>query len=192
MTMINPWDEAMTDATRKEPKTPYTDHEEKRCECYVPGIGKPMEAPCNCPTHLGDEKMRAYRERDRRADPGRQVKLRASEHDEQKALFDWLRLNKIPAFSIPNASHLPPRTMGYLKAEGLEPGVPDLFLPSISQKPEDAGIFIEMKSKTGRLTDEQVRWHQILHKKGYAVYICRSADDAIAVVKKYLAWREMK
>ena len=58
-----------------------------------------------------------------------------SEHQEQKALIQWARLNqqRFPEldllFAIPNGGLRNIRVARKLKSEGVKPGVSDLFLP---------------------------------------------------------------
>ena len=82
-----------------------------------------------------------------------------TEHDEQAALFQWAELMaaQIPElrlmFAIPNGGHRHIGVARKLKAEGVKPGVPDIFLPVARNKFH--GLFIEMKFGRGRLTKEQ-------------------------------------
>ena len=58
-----------------------------------------------------------------------------SEHDEQVALFQWMRLHEAQypelkfAFAIPNGTRTTPRVAARMKAEGVLKGVSDIFLP---------------------------------------------------------------
>lgn len=134
------------------------------------------------------------------------MKLKSTEHDEQVAVVAWCRLNKIPIFSVPNGAVLGGRNkyalLNKLKAEGLEPGVPDLFIPKEGGRKElsgenysnvritviayQNGLFIEMKSAHGRVKPDQQAWVEMLKKNGYRVVICRSAEEAILCIKDYL------
>ena len=130
------------------------------------------------------------------------MRLKATEHEEQAAFVDWLRWNKIPAFAIPNGAMLGGRNkyalLNKLKAEGLEPGVPDVFIarsgnyPSIGGMIHGAfhGLFIEMKSETGKVSEDQAKWYRILTVEGYAVSLARSADEAKRITRKYLGMKE--
>ena len=71
-----------------------------------------------------------------------------------------------------------------LKAMGMQPGFPDLFLAVPSRGMH--GLFIEMKSATGRLEPSQREMLALLSEQGYATAVCRSLDDFCHVVDSYL------
>lgn len=123
----------------------------------------------------------------------------APEHAEQVAVVQWAELVTVPGlgrlgdylFAVPNGSYLgrDARTraivMRKLKAAGLKPGVPDLLLAL----PRGAwhGLFIEMKRRGGRVSEDQVAWRDRLRGVGYAAEVCEGADAARAVIRRYLA-----
>lgn len=71
-----------------------------------------------------------------------------------------------------------------LLREGLVPGIPDLFVAKPAG--EYGGLFIEMKSETGRLSEKQENMIGKLRKAGYCVEVCKSFDNFIDVVNKYM------
>ena len=71
-----------------------------------------------------------------------------------------------------------------LKAMGMQTGFPDLFLAVPSRGMH--GLFIEMKSETGRLEPSQREMLALLSEQGYATAVCRSLDDFQDVVDSYL------
>lgn len=102
----------------------------------------------------------------------------ASEHAEQVSLCQWIDANHpdLPYFAIPNGGNRNVVTAKKLKAEGVKPGVPDLFFPSLN-------LFVEMKrEKGGRLSDYQKGWIEILEKSGYRVAVCKGAKEAVDVI----------
>ena len=116
---------------------------------------------------------------------------KTTEHDEQVMLFRWAEQNLdrwdgvlAYMFSIPNGGQRHVAVAGKLKAEGVKPGVPDVFLPVSSGSYH--GLFIEMKVGKNRPTDNQVRWIKRLRKLGHRAVVCYSADEAIEIVKEYL------
>jgi len=112
-----------------------------------------------------------------------------TEHQEQCALFFWMWLNrkKHPAlslaFAIPNGGHRHIAVARKLKAEGVKPGVPDIFVPWPSQN--KCGLFIELKTARGTVTPEQSAWHKNL-ATFYEVRVCRGWVDAANVIGRYL------
>ena len=92
-------------------------------------------------------------------------------------------------FSIPNGIPLANqdiRTKIYnkLKAEGLQPGVPDLFL-SVGNSLYN-GLYIEIKSKTDRLRKKQVDMIRALEQQNYKCVVVRSVDEFIEIIDEYL------
>ena len=112
-----------------------------------------------------------------------------SEHEEQVKVIEWCDAHPVAKhiFAIPNGSHKSPFRANKFKAEGLRSGVPDLFLPGALGG--CAGLFIEMKRqpKAGGTTSETQRaWANFLQKE-YACYVARGAEQAIAIIEKYLS-----
>lgn len=114
---------------------------------------------------------------------------KASEHQEQATFVQWCRLNKIPIFAIPNGIFLKDRATAYkiiakMKKEGLETGVPDLFIPIQTKK--YSGLFIEMKVEGGTLSKAQKKWIDELNKRGYKAVVCYGAIEAMEALDEYL------
>ena len=113
-----------------------------------------------------------------------------SEHDEQKALFQWAEIAQLQRpelalmFAIPNGGHRLKAVAGKMKAEGVKPGVPDIFLPVPRQQYH--GLFVEMKTQKGAISKEQHRWIRPLLCKGYQVKVCRGWQAAAEVIEQYL------
>lgn len=143
-----------------------------------------------------------------------------SEHGEQRAFFGYLAVATLygfdladhwanagglpewndgpPAlpqlafiFAVPNGGKRDKITAGKLKAEGVKPGVPDIFVPITT--PKRAGLFIEMKrTKTagkakGRVASEtQTPYHEYLTSAFYAVAVCYTWREAVEALKAYL------
>jgi hypothetical protein len=119
------------------------------------------------------------------------IKRREPEHEQQVLFFDAVRwmVNKHPelcvACHIPNESKSSIRRRVKLKAAGLRKGMPDIFIPVVRDK--YAGLFIEMKVKPNRVSKEQAECLQQLNANGYLACVCWSGDEAIDVLKQYLA-----
>lgn len=113
-----------------------------------------------------------------------------SEAEEQEAVIKWAEMNwrKYPAlfrlFHIPNGGSRHPAEAAHLKRMGVRAGVPDLFLPY--PVGDWHGLWIEMKSQTGRPTALQTEWLEWLRSQGYAAYVCKGAEAAINCLKMYL------
>lgn len=110
-----------------------------------------------------------------------------SEADEQMAVVEWLdRKGYDMAFHIPNGGFRLKSEAAKMKAMGVRPGVPDLFLPY--PRGRYHGLFIEMKDVDGRKpTKAQREWLELLDAKGYQTAWAKGADMAIKMIERYLA-----
>ena len=97
-----------------------------------------------------------------------------SEHLEQVRLVSWFR-RQYPdtrILAIPNGGHRGASQGAALKAEGVSPGVPDLFVP-------EWGMWIEMKrEKGGTLSPAQSDWISYLDDCGYQCIVGNGFEDA--------------
>ncbi len=97
-----------------------------------------------------------------------------SEHTEQVSVISWFRRQYagVLIFAIPNGGK---RSLGVavkLKAEGVVPGIPDLFVPAWR-------LWIEMKAAAkGRLSPAQKEVVGLLQDEGYTCIVCRGAEEA--------------
>ena len=75
------------------------------------------------------------------------------------------------------------------KAEGTVAGVPDLilFVPATNHDPVFRGLGIEMKTPTGRQSQEQKDYQKMFEAAGYKYVIVRTIDEFKAIVDDYLA-----
>jgi hypothetical protein len=87
-------------------------------------------------------------------------------------------------FSVPNGGRRDPKAMVFLKREGLRNGVCDLFLSV--PRGEFHGLYIELKTATGRVSEGQENFMGDAGALGYAVAVCRSAEEAIALIGGYV------
>ena len=114
----------------------------------------------------------------------------------QKACVKWYRYQysdkKNLLFSITNGipisdKNIRTKIYNRLIAEGLQPGVPDLFL-SVGNSLYN-GLYIEIKSKTDRLRKVQADIIRELESENYKCIIVRSLDEFMEVIKEYLSIR---
>ncbi len=111
-----------------------------------------------------------------------------TEHDHQRLTVAWFR-DRYPHldgvfFAIPNGGWRDKVTAARLKAEGVVPGVPDLFLAV----PRDgkAGLWLEMKTLTGSARKAQKKMIAALAEQGYATEVARGYEAAKAALIAYL------
>lgn len=108
----------------------------------------------------------------------------------QQQLFQWAAWARGQhpeldlLFHIPNGGSRDKREAFNLKLQGVKAGVPDLFLPV--GRGDYHGLFIELKVKGNRPSEEQKRWIADLNAQGYAAIVCYGFDEARAAVENYL------
>jgi hypothetical protein len=113
------------------------------------------------------------------------------ESAEQKSLMQWVKYNeeRIPElkliYHIPNGGRRDAREAARFKAEGVKAGVPDLCFPVSRGKYN--GLYIEMKSKDGKLSDNQKWWIVRLEEQGHKVAVCYSWVEAKEEIERYLS-----
>ena len=119
------------------------------------------------------------------------VERKHTESNEQIAAMDWLRLQHpmiaLHMFHTGNGrrtSHF----AGYIgKRMGVLKGVSDLFMAWPTS--QFHGLFIEVKSKTGKPTPEQLAFITRMNSVGYYATVCYGADEVIRCIKWYLAYQ---
>lgn len=136
----------------------------------------------------GPEPLPPKADRIKRAD-GKPI--HPTEHQLQAALISWwgsacrgFGLPHFALFAIPNGGARDVITGARLKAEGVRRGTPDLFLAV--PRHGKHGLFIEMKAKTGRTTDEQEDFIAFLNANGYVACTKWDTETAIDAIREYL------
>ena len=115
--------------------------------------------------------------------------MKQEEYKLQKAVCQYLDLNNVLYCGSMGGQyqvHFSQRIKA--KATGYKSGFPDLFIYEIS-KIEDtlyAGLAIELKTKQGRPTHNQIEWINKLQKKGYYACICKGLDEALETIDLYI------
>lgn len=114
-----------------------------------------------------------------------------SEESIQSTVIDWVR--KHPFFRTDNRFRLVihfanegKRTLGYgrlMKDLGMRSGVSDLFIAMPFRG--FCGAWIELKSKHGRLSQEQKLFLEDMESQDYFAAVCWSIEDAIETISWY-------
>ena len=86
--------------------------------------------------------------------------------------------------AIPNGGDRSASERVRLHSEGVLAGMPDLCV--LEPKNGFHGLFIEMKTKAGVVSDKQSSVGLQLNAKGYLCLVSRSAPDAIKIIEDYL------
>lgn len=116
---------------------------------------------------------------------------KSTEYNEQCALWEWAKLSKTIYpyfFHIPN-EHQDDKERARLSRTGLRKGVPDNFI-ALARGPYH-GMFIELKSEKGALSDDQRKWIEVLRQSGYHAVIARGWVEAVKEIGKYLKLSEV-
>lgn len=127
---------------------------------------------------------------DELAKAGKRKRPDDPEHREQVKLFKMIEAAAAerPALkwihAIPNGGHRSKATAGKLKAEGVTPGVSDIFVPIPSARFH--GMYIEMKAGNNKLTPAQSEFGEFVQSRGYSFYTAYSAAEAWAALSLYL------
>jgi hypothetical protein len=112
-----------------------------------------------------------------------------TEYELQKGICKYLDLNNVlycgsmgGQYQVHFSQRIKAKKSGYKK------GFPDLFIYEISRIEDTiyAGLAIELKTKKGRPTKEQIEWMNNLNERGYMATICTGIDEALEVINKYL------
>lgn len=113
------------------------------------------------------------------------------EEREQQWLFQWaadaaLKWPELELMhAIPNGGKRDRVTAAKLKAEGVKPGIPDIFLPV--PRGGFHGLYIEMKrTRNGRPSEAQRDMIPKLRAQGYRVELCKGFNAAADVIEGYL------
>ncbi|WP_151721384.1 VRR-NUC domain-containing protein [Acinetobacter ursingii] len=114
-----------------------------------------------------------------------------TEDQEQITVMSWAHRVKFKdgrlsdyLFHIPNGGSRNIIEAKKLKKMGVKAGVPDLQL--LVPNGLIHGLWIELKSKAGKLQPSQRLMIQRLEEQGYMCKVCFGADEAIQEIKKYL------
>jgi len=114
--------------------------------------------------------------------------MQYEEHKIQKGFIEWFQY-QYPQyapflFAIPNGGKRSKVEAKKFKAEGVRKGIPDLFLSVPAGVCH--GLYIETKTPKGSTTKEQKFYLEEFFKKGYRTAVCRSLDEFMDEVNRYL------
>lgn len=115
-----------------------------------------------------------------------------SENQHQMMVMKWTQQPSIRQkwpelkllFHIPNERHCTPQQGKNLQRMGVKRGVPDMYLPVPRGKYH--GLFVELKTSTGRPSEEQKWWGTELLAQGYFWEICHTWESAVRVLDWYM------
>lgn len=116
----------------------------------------------------------------------------ATEAQNQAAVFKWSRQPSIRKkwpelallYHIKNETKEGAKQVAIDRSQGVKKGVPDLHLP-VARGPYHS-LYIEMKTKTGRPSQEQIWWGERLQQQGNQWQVCHGWENAVYAICKYL------
>lgn len=115
--------------------------------------------------------------------------MRQDEAQHQRALFAWAKMIEgvhpeiRRMFHVPNGGKRDPKTAAAMKAEGVKAGVPDIVLPV--PRGGYHGLWIELKTDTGKPSKEQTEWLEYLNSVGYCALLCYGWHTARIEIEQY-------
>lgn len=118
------------------------------------------------------------------------VQAKTKEEVEQITLFSWAEFakNKYPEldlmYHVPNEGKRSAAMGARLKAEGLKAGVPDVCLPTAHGG--YIGLYIEMKVKPNKPTEQQKQWLRDLRGAGHFTAVCYTWEEAKDLIEEYI------
>ena len=113
-----------------------------------------------------------------------------SEENEQTCLFRWAEFAEVQyeelklMYHVPNEGKRSRIAGARLKAQGLKSGVPDVCLPTAHGG--YIGLYIEMKVKPNKPTENQKQWLRKLREQGHLTAVCYSWEEAKQLIEQYI------
>ena len=117
--------------------------------------------------------------------------VQTTEEAEQIALFRWAEFAQAQheelklMYHVPNEGKRSAVTGARLKQAGLRAGVPDVCLPTAHGG--YIGLYIEMKVKPNKPTDNQKQWLRALRSAGHLTAVCYNWEEAKKLIEEYLS-----
>ena len=116
--------------------------------------------------------------------------VQSKEENEQAALFRWASYAQTQyeelklMYHVPNEGKRSAVTGARMKQSGLKPGVPDVCLPTAHGG--YIGLYIEMKVKPNKPTENQKQWLRALREAGHFTAVCYTWEEAKNLIEEYL------
>lgn len=112
--------------------------------------------------------------------------MAGAEDIQQMIVVDYVKqCTNLPVLHIPNQRQTSPQHGFMLKRMGVWAGCADLFFPRSNSVKK--GLFIELKTLTGKPTDKQIAFLEAMECEGYSTSICYGSEEAIETIKEFYA-----
>ena len=110
--------------------------------------------------------------------------MKYSEDNLQMAVCQYLDTLNVLWCHVANERKASPQAGARLKKKGVKSGVPDCIV--FEPRGNYHGLFIEIKIKPNRTSDNQKKWLKDLYKRDYKCHVCFNLDEVIQVVSDYM------
>ena len=116
--------------------------------------------------------------------------VQSKEEIEQVTLFRWASYAQTQyeelklMYHVPNEGKRSAVTGARMKQAGLKSGVPDVCLPTAHGG--YIGLYIEMKVKPNKPTENQKQWLRALREAGHFTAVCYTWEEAKNLIEEYL------
>lgn len=116
--------------------------------------------------------------------------VQSQEEIEQITLFRWAEFAESTypelrlMYHVPNEGKRSRATGARMKQAGLRSGVPDVCLPTAHGG--YIGLYIEMKVKPNKPTENQKAWLRALREAGHCVAVCYDWEAAKNLIEEYI------
>mgnify|MGYP002524490588 CR=1 FL=1 len=107
----------------------------------------------------------------------------------QQAVVQWFRL-QYPRYviaAIPNGGFRNAKEAAIMQREGVLAGFSDLIIVA-----EHNVLFLEMKTTDGRQSEKQKEFQNKVNKLGFEYVICRSFEQSVLAIERWLKIIAMK
>lgn len=101
----------------------------------------------------------------------------------QRQMVSWFRLQypKYIIAAIPNGGYRNPFEAKIMKGEGVLAGFSDLMIIA-----DRNVLFLEVKTQTGKQSNLQKEFQDKVERMGFQYYVCRSLNDFVLTVEKWI------
>ena len=103
----------------------------------------------------------------------------------QRLLARWLDMRGVDWFHPPNGGARSVVVGRKLKEQGAKAGVPDVVIITPPPAGDFVGTVIELKTKTGRVSEHQKRWLETFAEHGWLTQVCRGWQAAADFLKEW-------
>lgn len=116
-------------------------------------------------------------------------KPRHEESKIQQAVVRWFRLQypKYIIAAVPNGGYRNTKEAAIMQREGILAGFSDLMIIA-----QHNVLFVEMKTKDGLQSDKQKEFQNKVSKLGFEYVICRSFEQSVLAIERWLKVIAMK